>query len=470
MPSHTVLIVDDEPLQRWGMREQLTGWGYRVIEADSAASAIQAYRTASPDAVLLDLRLGADSGLDVLKDVRALDPEAAVFMITAHGDVDDAVSGFRLGLTDFFRKPIDFAALRVALRYRLETMRLREVANRGREAAQRESQIVGDSPALVEALRVLRRVAASNATVVLLQGESGTGKDLFAKELHECSGRRAEPFIVVNCAALPETLLESELFGHERGAFTDARATKRGLFELAAGGTLYLDEIGELKAPLQAKLLRAIEELSFRRVGGVQDISIDTRVIAASNRNIAQAVREGGFRPDLYYRLGVVQIDLPPLRERRGDIPALVAHFVDALSTRLGRRTPVIGPDAMAALCGYDWPGNIRELRNTIERALILEDGDLLRPQQLLAVAGGARSEPAGPFVLPPSGISLEQVEESLVRQAMALADGNQSRAARLLAIGRDALRYKLKKYHLAGGHDEAEGAGVPPLAVPPAE
>jgi two-component system response regulator AtoC len=464
MAAETILIVDDEPLQRWGTREQLRAWGYQVIEADTAATALDAYKTRSPEAVLLDLRLGEESGLDVLRDIRALDNEAAVFMVTARGDVDDAVSGFRLGLTDFFRKPLDYGALRAALRYRLENRRLRELAQRNREAEQRDTQIVGSSTPILDALRVMRRVASSNASVVLLQGESGTGKDLFAKELHDCSARSSEPFIAVNCAALPEALLESELFGHERGAFTDARSTKRGLFELANGGTLYLDEIGELKMALQAKLLRAIETLSFRRVGGVQDISIDTRVIAASNRDLEQAVKDGTFRADLFYRLGVVRIVLPPLRQRSEDIPRLVKHLVTQISARLGRQAPTVSQEAMDALSRHEWPGNVRELRNTLERALILEDGDLLTAVHLFGDTGAtvnATDAPAVMIKMPPDGLSLERVEEDLVRQAMALAQGNQSRAARLLDIGRDALRYKLKKFQIEGGEDAPTPGGA---------
>ncbi len=463
MAVETILVVDDEPLQRWGAREQLRAWGYQVIEADTLATAVEAYKARSPEAVLLDLRLGEESGLDVLREIRALDSDAAVFMVTARGDVDDAVSGFRLGLTDFFRKPLDYSALRVALRYRLENRRLRELAQRSREVENRDTPIVGTSAPILEALRVLRRVASSNTSVVLLQGESGTGKDLFAKELHECSSRSGEPFIAVNCAALPETLLESELFGHERGAFTDARSVKRGLFELAHGGTLYLDEIGELKLALQAKLLRVIETLSFRRVGGVQDISVDTRVVAASNRDLAQAVKNGTFRADLFYRLGVVRIELPPLRDRREDIPRLVRHHVAQLSARLGRQVPTVSPEAMEAFGRYDWPGNVRELRNTLERALILEDGDVLTPSHLCGDTGrnvAAERRPVS-LTIPPEGISLDRVEEELVRQALALAHGNQSRAARLLGIGRDALRYKLKKFHI----DETEGVSTPGAA-----
>jgi DNA-binding NtrC family response regulator len=461
MPVPNVLVVDDDPLQRWAVREQLQAWGYVVIEADGAATALATYRAESPDLVLLDLRLGEDSGLDVLKDIRALDPSAAVIMITAHGAVDEAVNGFRLGLTDFFRKPIDFNALRVAIRYRLDAQRLREGVERERRDRSQEAAIVGNSEAISTAVRMLEKVAASEATTVLLQGESGTGKDLFAKALHDRSSRRTGPFIAVNCAALPDALLESELFGHERGAFTDARALKKGVIELADGGTLYLDEIGELKLPLQAKLLRVLETMTFRRIGGLRDITVDTRVIAASNRDLDHAVKVGEFRSDLFYRLGAIQIQLPPLRDRREDIPVLAEHLVHLLAVKLRRRPIALTPEATACLCRYAWPGNIRELRNALERAIILEEGERITTRYLpAAVVAESAADIVVPsrFTLPPSGVSLEGVEEDLVRQAMRLSEGNQSKAARLLNISRDALRYKLKKLSLLGhDHDEAD-------------
>lgn len=458
MAVASVLIVDDEPLQRWAVREHLQAWGYEVSEADSAASALSAYRSVAPDLVLLDLRLGADSGLDVLRSLREIDPAAAVIMVTAHGGLEDAVDGFRMGLIDFFRKPLDFEALRVALRYRFDAMRLRQEVDHARRA--RSTEIVGTSPAIAAALKVMHKVAASEATTVLLQGESGTGKDLFSKALHDHSARHGGPFIAVNCAALPEALLESELFGHERGAFTDAKTAKKGVVELADGGTLYLDEIGELKPALQAKLLRVLETMNFRRVGGLRDITVDTRVVAASNRNLEQAVAAGAFRADLFYRLGVIQIHLPPLRERREDLPELIAHFTARLAAKLRRRPMTVSPAALAAFMKYDWPGNVRELRNALERSIILEDGDTITteylPPQLLSPAAGAAPATAT-FVLPAGGVSLERMEESLVRQAIQMAGGNQTRAAKLLEISRDALRYKLKKFGLLGHDAEDE-------------
>ena len=469
MRSPRILIVDDDALHRWGVRNHLAEWGYSVDEADTRAAALDVYRSSGPDLVLLDLRLGAESGLDVLRDLREIDPDVAAIMISGQAEFEDAVQGFRLGLVDFFTKPVDFAALRVAIRYRLEARRLQSEVKRVRadEGPRERRGIVGDSEEIREALTLLEKVAANDSTTVLLQGESGTGKDVFAKAIHQASPRKDQPFLAVNCAALPDNLLETELFGHERGAFTDARTLKRGVFELADGGTLYLDEIGELKLPLQAKLLRVLEDFSFRRVGGVQDLVVDTRVIAASNRSLREMVAAGVFRADLFYRLSIIQISLPPLRDRVEDIPKLVDHFVDVLAVKLRRSIRRVTPSAMRALEAYHWPGNVRELRNVLERAIILEDGDEVTTKYL---SMGPSSELAGPaeesqsevvVKLPATGVSLEKVEEELLRQAMVLAGGNQSRAARLLDISRDALRYKLKKFGIGG----REGDGPDPAA-----
>jgi transcriptional regulator with PAS, ATPase and Fis domain len=327
---------------------------------------------------------------------------------------------------------------------------------------------------MTDALALMRRAATSPTSTILLEGESGTGKDLFAKAVHYASPVSKGPFVAVNCAALPDTLLESELFGHERGAFTDARSLKKGLFELADGGTLYLDEIGEMKPGLQAKLLRVIETLTLRRVGGTADISVEVRIVAASNRDLENAVETGAFRTDLFYRLSVVQLRLPPLRDRVEDIPNLVEYFLRDFSVKLRRPLNGVTPEAMEVLMTHRWPGNVRELRNVIERAVLLEEGPLLtttylptprpEPARDEPAAGGSGGAP-GRFVLPPQGVSLERVEEDLVRQAMAMAKGNQTRAAKLLDVSRDALRYKLKKFGIGGeGDDEGGGRSGPPV------
>ena len=454
MARDRILVVDDDPLQRWAMGKRLTAWNYDVIEAADGQSGLEAFTSHLPELVLLDLQLPDQTGVDVLRQIRAIAPHAVVIMVTAHGGVQEAVAAFKLGVFDYLAKPLDFDALGVTLRYGLEAHHLRAEVERLRagDHEQAETTIVGDSPAIADSVRMLRKLAASGASTVLLTGESGTGKDLFAKALHFQSSRSAGPFFAVNCAAIPDTLMESELFGHEKGAFTDARFLKKGVFELADGGTLYLDEIGELKPSLQPKILRVLETLTFRRVGGSRDITVDLRVVAATNRDLDAAVQLGEFRRDLLYRLRVIEMPMPPLRERRADIPALVQHFLRQFAIKFHKPIMNVSRAAMDALTRYGWPGNVRELKNALERAVILEEGEELTidylPFQLTqAPAAPPAGEVSGGFTLPQGGVSLERVEESLVRQAMGIAGGNQTRAAQLLDISRDALRYKLKKF-----------------------
>ena len=458
MAHDRILVVDDDELQRWAVRKHLAGWGYEVIEAADGQAGLEMFSSHLPDLVLLDLQLPGQSGMDVLKQMRAIDPNTVVIMVTAHGGVKDAVAGFKLGLFDFLSKPLDFDALGVTLRYGLEARHLRsEVARlRDGQLGAADDGIIGTSEAVADAVKMVRKLAVSGASTVLLTGESGTGKDFYAKVMHFSSPRAGGPFIPVNCAAIPDTLMESELFGHEKGAFTDARFLKKGVFELADGGTLYLDEIGELKPALQAKMLRVLESLTFRRVGGTREISVDVRVVAATNRDLDKAVEEGEFRRDLLYRLRVIEMDLKPLRERREDIPDLARHFLTECSVKFHKPMTGVTKAAMDAMCRYDWPGNVRELRNAIERAVILEESTELTVEYLPDRLAAPASAPADAalsagstegFMLPPGGVSLERVEESLVRQAIAAANGNQTRAAQLLDISRDALRYKLKKF-----------------------
>jgi transcriptional regulator with GAF, ATPase, and Fis domain len=316
------------------------------------------------------------------------------------------------------------------------------------EVAPMKREVIADSPAMREVLGFVRKVAASEATTVLLEGENGTGKDLVAKTLHYESPRQAEPFIAINCAAIPETLLESELFGYEKGAFTDARQQKRGLFEMADGGTVFLDEIGEMVPGLQAKLLRFLEEKTFKRVGGAADIRVDVRVVAATNRNLEQEVKQGKFREDLYYRLNVLPIALPPLRARTEDIPRLVHYFVDGFNSEFRKRVRRVSPETMKRLQAYGWPGNIRELRNAIERAMLLVEGDELRDADFPLTTGAAPRLSEG-VELPAHGIDLEQLERSLVVQALERSGWNQTRAATLLGLNRDQIRYRIEKFKL---------------------
>ena len=456
---HKVLVVDDEKMIRWSLGEALRGWGFEPLEADTAAAAVSAFDAESPVAVLLDINLPDGSGLEVLRKLRQRQSDALVIMITANVLVHETIAALRGGAYDFIGKPINLEELHVTIRNGIETKRLRREVNLLRRERADEfsfAQIIGQSPAMREMLDIAQKVAESEVSSVLLQGPSGTGKDLVAKAIHYQSVRAQGPFIAINCAAIPGTLIESELFGYEKGAFTDAKARKEGLFEQAEGGTLFLDEIGELELSLQAKLLRVLEEGAFRRVGGLKDIPFDARIVAASNRDLKRESESNHFRLDLYYRLSVIQIDIPSLHERGDDVLLLTDHYISAFGKRLKKQFHGIAPEVAAAFRRYDWPGNVRELRNVIERALILEDGDVITMKYIpRAVDEGTKmltgdNHPGGPmssqFRLPSGGVPLEEVEMSLVRQAIERSGGNQTKAAELLGISRDQLRYRLKK------------------------
>lgn len=463
MAQEKILVVDDERLIRWTLTESLRGWGYTPLEADTVAAALAAFDAERPVLVLLDINLPDGTGIEVLRDIKERQPETIVIMITANVLVDDTIAALRAGAYDFIGKPINLEELHVTINNGIEARSLRKEVGLIRQERSRAfslDSIIGGSPVMREMTALARKVAASKVFAVLLQGESGTGKDLVAKAIHYGSSRADKPFIAINCAAIPANLVESELFGYERGAFTDAKARKEGLFEQAQGGTLFLDEIGELELGLQAKLLRVLEEGSFRRVGGLKDLPLDVRVVAASNRDLKTESAANRFRLDLYYRLSVIQIDLPPLRERGDDVLLLAEHFIKTLGDDL-RKTPVRGlsPEVARVFRRHDWAGNVRELRNVIERALILEEGDYVTmkymprgfadDQGLTANGSGAGEEEAGRHVhLPPEGIALDAVEFSLVQQAMRRCDGNRTRAAALLGISRDQLRYCLKKHN----------------------
>ncbi len=491
MAKEEILIVDDEPVVRWTLAEALRSWGYQVVEADTVATALSTFEAHSPALVLLDIHLPDGSGLEALREIKQRQPDAVVIMITSEVIVENLISALRGGAYDFIGKPIRLEELQVTLRNGLEARALRtEVHSFRRERSRHFSfdQIIGNSPALKEIIQLARRVAESGAATVLLQGESGTGKDLIAKAIHYASRRADHPFITINCAAIPATLLESELFGYEKGAFTDAKTRKEGLFEQAEGGTLFLDEIGELELSLQAKLLRVLEDGAFRRVGGLKDVPLDVRIIASTNRDLKAASEVGAFRLDLYYRLSVIQIDIPPLCERGEDVILLADHYIHELNKQFGRHLRGLTPEVKEIFRAHRWRGNVRELRNVIERVMILEEGDLITTKYLprgfeqedrLAAASSspmlsdaarrdltAQTEPsrsAAPaeqtespsaasgasrlqFEFPPEGIVLEQLEMQLVQQALQRSGGNQTRAAELLGISRDQLRYRLKK------------------------
>src|ERR1700686_313541 len=386
MPAEKIMVVDDERLVRWSLRQKCEEWGYRVIEADSGIPALKLAEKETPDLVLLDVRMPDLTGIEVLDQLKKNGDARAVIMITADPQLDDVKAALKLGAYDFVGKPVDFDELHITIKNALEATSLRtEVqALRGEvRGGAGYNSVVGVSAKMIELMNFVRKVAASEATTILIQGESGTGKDLIAKAIHYESSRKDKPFVAINCSAIPETLMEAELFGHEKGAFTDAKQMKKGLFEAADGGTLFLDEIGELSPLLQAKLLRVLEDQVIRRVGGLRDNQVDVRVIAASNRDLEKAVREGQFRQDLYYRLAIIAIFIPPLRDRKEDILPLVDFFIDRYNRRFRKSIRGITDETRQLLATHNWPGNVRELKNTIERGMILEEEPFLRPVYL---------------------------------------------------------------------------------------
>jgi DNA-binding NtrC family response regulator len=477
MPVDKIMIVDDERLVRWSLRQKCEEWGYQVVEADGGEASLKLAQRESPDLVLLDVRMPDLTGIEVLDQLKKNGDARAVIMITADPQLDDVKAALKLGAYDFIGKPIDFDELHVAVKNALEATSLRTEVQTLRSEVRRTSgysNVVSVSPKMTELMNFVRKVAASEATTVLIQGESGTGKDLIAKAIHYESSRQEKPFVAINCSAIPETLMEAELFGHEKGAFTDAKQMKKGLFEAADGGTLFLDEIGELSPLLQAKLLRVLEDQVIRRVGGIRDMQVDVRVIAASNRDLEKAVRDGQFRQDLYYRLAIIAIFIPPLRDRKEDIMPLVDFFIERYNRRFKKSIRGITDETRRLIFTHNWPGNVRELKNTIERGMILEDEPFLRPVYLpfsvgesggrtvferTSSADGGQALPNGRTLprlyIPEGGTSLEEVEHAMVELAMRQSNGNQTHAAKLLDISRDALRYKLKKFGLIRGDEE---------------
>jgi DNA-binding NtrC family response regulator len=451
--ARRVLVVDDEPLIRWSLVQRLREDGYEIVEAGTAAEAIERAEE-SVDLVLLDYKLPDDDGLAVLARLRDLDPDTLVIMLTAHRRVETVVEAMKAGAFDYATKPFDLDDVARRVSRALETTRLRRELRALRDSLARPyglASMIGESEPMQRVKQLVRRVASSPSSTVLLTGESGTGKDLVAKIIHYLSSRAARPFLNITCSALPENLLESELFGHERGAFTDARERKRGLLEQADEGTVFLDEIGEMTPALQAKLLRVLEEKAFRRVGATGDMHVDVRVIAATNRDLDEHVRAGRFREDLFYRLNVLPVEMPPLRDRQDDVALLAQHFIETFSREFKRPVRGLGQTAEAALRSYGWPGNVRELRNLVERAVLLSEGDLLQPADFDSLDAARRRPPTshGDFELPAKGVNLEAVERSLVVQALERSNGNQTHAATLLGLHRDQIRYRIEKFGL---------------------
>jgi DNA-binding NtrC family response regulator len=449
MVKATILVVDDEPLIRWSLTERLKSEGYDVLEAENGRTALEKL-TEGVDLVLLDYRLPDTDGVTILRKIKEFDQDILVILLTAYASVETAVEAMKLGAYHFANKPFNLDEVAATVERALETTRLRREVREFRTNAARPyslNHIVGSSAAITALRHLVARVAVSPASTVLLTGESGTGKDLVAKVIHYTSDRSSKPFMNITCSALPEQLLESELFGHERGAFTDARMQKKGLLETADGGTVFLDEIGEMTPGLQAKLLRFLEEKSFKRVGGATDIHVNVRVIAATNRDLEKDVEKHQFRTDLFFRLNVLPIAMPPLRSHAEDIPLLVEYFIDTFNAEFRKRVLGATPAAYALLQTYGWPGNVRELRNVIERAMLLSERDRLDTRDFTAMAVPASA--SHEFELPATGVDLEQIERSLLIQALHRSHGNQTKAGTLLGLNRDQIRYRIEKFRL---------------------
>jgi len=447
--DHGVLVVEDEAPQRELIGGILARAGYGVRSAAGVDEALACLAEEVPDLVLCDWRMPGRDGGELLAEVRTRRLGCGFVVMTAYGSIAHAVEAVRLGADDYLAKPFEREALLLAVRRCLRTRHLeRENVRLREEVASRDGmgEMIGRSPAMQRLYRTLDKVAATDATV-LVTGESGTGKELVARVLHRSSPRAGRPFVAVNCAAIPDTLMESELFGHERGAFTGAVRRREGRFEEANGGTLFLDEISSMTVALQAKLLRVLQERRFSRLGAGGEVACDVRVVAASNRDLAQLVASGEFRDDLYYRLNVVPIAVPPLRDRREDIPLLAEAFRERAARRYGVGVgPLSGP-VMRLLEEHGWPGNVRELANTVERLVLLAEGGEVRAEDLPAEIRGHGAAQACPFCLPPEGLVWEEMERSLLEQALERADGNRAAAARLLGLSYKTLLYRLEKF-----------------------
>jgi DNA-binding NtrC family response regulator len=435
MPRKNILVVDDEKSQREILEMILSGEGYDVTTAASGEAALKFAKDRRFDLALTDLKMTGMDGIELLQHLLAYDSSIIVILLTAHGSIESAKEALRRGAFDYLEKPYDKAALLETINRALDRLDAIDI------------EIISASPKMETVKKMILKVARSNSTV-LVRGESGTGKELIARAVHNQSPRATEMFQAVNCAAINENLLESELFGHEKGSFTGAHAEKKGLFEIADRGTLFLDEIGELDVGMQAKLLRALQERKIRRVGGTHEMNVDVRVIAATNRDLRAMVADGRFRDDLYYRINVLSIDVPPLRERREDIPVLIEFFLKKHTKNTSRLITGLTPETRKLMLEYSWPGNVRQLESAIERAILLSEGDLITPEDLpteVRQEVGPASE--GAFKLPAEGINFEDVERNLITQAMEQTDYNITKAAKLLGLTFRTLQYRLEKF-----------------------
>jgi DNA-binding NtrC family response regulator len=452
--SGRILVVDDEVNARTALAELLRDEGYEVEMAADAFKALGKYESFSPHVVVTDLKMPGMDGVDLVRKIRAEEDAAAVVVMTAFGAVETAVDAMRAGAADYLTKPLNFDELLVVLDKVLETEHLRRETRQLRARVRDRvapRNMIGNAPPMQRVFEIIDQVAPSRATV-LISGESGTGKELVADAIHQRSPRAAGPFIKLHCAALAESLLESELFGHERGAFTGAMTRKDGRFSLADGGTLFLDEIGEVSPAIQVKLLRFLQEHEFERVGGTQTIRVDVRVIAATNRDLTQEVARGRFREDLYYRLNVVALEMPPLRDRRADIPALANFFVDKYAKLNGKTISELSPQTLNMIVGYDWPGNVRELENAIERAVVLSPGTQIEPRALPTTV-----RPSGSVGVPMiPGATMADIERYAIVETLKACGGSTSKAAEMLGISTRTIQYRLHEYNEAPRSDVA--------------
>ncbi|CUT02607.1 sigma-54-dependent transcriptional regulator [Candidatus Kryptobacter tengchongensis] len=450
-----VMVIDDDELFNQSITQVLNDSGYNVASYLSGEEALKNLQNERPDIILLDIFLKGENGLDILKKIKQEEPTLPVLMITAYSDVNLAVQAIKLGADDFILKPLDFEQLEIAMQKAVKNLKLqREVQQLKETLAEHagEYRLIGQSKGFLEALQLAEKYSISEDTTVLITGETGTGKELIARYIHEKSPRKDGPFIAINCGAIPKDLVESELFGYERGAFTGAtEKMKQGKFELAHGGTLLLDEIGELNPEAQVKLLRVLQDKKFYRLGGTKEISVNVRVIASTNKNLKEEVEAGRFRSDLYYRLNVATIHLPPLRERKEDIPLLVMSFIDEFNRKFRKNFSDIDEKALEILKSYPWPGNIRELRNTIERVILIENDTKIKPEHLKHLQVPKvdfESNDESDFVLkiPPNGITMDKVLRELIIQTLKMTNGNQVQAAKILGISRSKLRYRMEQ------------------------
>ncbi len=452
MEKERILLVEDEKLTRISLKKALQDCGYEVIEAERGGQGEELFKNESPDLVILDLKLPDINGIEVLERIKEVDSEVPVIIITAYGAVDTAVQAMKLGAFDYITKPFNIENVKLVVEKALETTSLKREVARLREKHKLWfgfDNVIAVSPSMKEILERIKQINQTDSTTtVLLQGESGTGKDLIAKVIHYESPRATGPFVEINCAAIPKELIESELMGYEPGAFTGAKGRKIGLLEQAKGGTLFLDEISEMKPEMQAKFLKIIETKTLRRLGGLKDIKVNVRIIAATNRNLKEEVEKGRFREDLFWRLNVISFTIPPLRERREDIIPLAKHFIDIFSREFHKQVRGLSDEVYDIFLNYDWPGNVRELRNVIERSILLGKGDILTVDTLpQEIKFKKKVEPEEKI---PTNLPLSEMEKNMILKALEKSFWNQTKAAKLLGISRDVLRYRMKKYKIS--------------------